>query len=234
MRPANAPRRGWQVLSSHGIIRGRLFHRAEPNRRAGGEALISHGESPREVWMFAGHIGAGLAIGRADRRINVGVLISAALLLDPVLWLFILLGWESVSIPADFAASHQPHFTFPYSHSLVGSLAWSVFAALAAYWWLPRSGGTKLRAAALVGTAVFSHWLLDALVHAPELPLAGPQSRMVGLGLWACHPAGADGGGSDCCGRPVVISSARADIPRVQVRCVRPGRGGPRDLPSLV
>ena len=54
--------------------------------------------------MFAGHIGAGLAIGRADRRINVGVLISAALLLDAVLWLFILLGWESVSIPADFAA----------------------------------------------------------------------------------------------------------------------------------
>ncbi len=72
--------------------------------------------------MFAGHIGAGLAIGRADRRINVGVLISAALLLDAVLWLFILLGWESVSIPADFAASYQPHFNFPYSHSL--SEAW--------------------------------------------------------------------------------------------------------------
>ena len=138
--------------------------------------------------MFAGHIGAGLAIGRADRRINVGVLISAALLLDAVLWLFILLGWESVSIPADFAASHQPHFTFPYSHSLVGSLAWSVFAALAAYWWLPRSGGMKLRAAALVGAAAISHWLLDALVHAPELPLAGPQSRMVGLGLWDAIP----------------------------------------------
>jgi len=138
--------------------------------------------------MFAGHIGAGLALGRADRRINVGVVILAALLLDLMLWLFILLGWESVSIPADFAASHQPHFTFPYSHSLVGSLAWSVFAALAAYWWLPRSGGMKLRAAALVGAAAFSHWLLDALVHAPELPLAGPQSRMVGLGLWAAIP----------------------------------------------
>jgi membrane-bound metal-dependent hydrolase YbcI (DUF457 family) len=138
--------------------------------------------------MFAGHIGAGLAIGRADRRINVGVLISAALLLDGVLWLFILLGWESVSIPADFPRSYQPHFNFPYSHSLLGSLVWSVFAALAAYWWLPRSGGRKLRAAALIGAAAFSHWLLDALVHAPELPLAGPQSRLIGWGLWDAVP----------------------------------------------
>jgi hypothetical protein len=138
--------------------------------------------------MFAGHIGAGLAIGRADRRINVGVLIAASLLLDVVLWLFILLGWESVSIPADFSRSHQPHFTFPYSHSLFGSLAWSVLAALAACWWFPRSDGMKLRAAALVCAAAFSHWLLDALVHAPELPLAGPQSRMVGLGLWDAIP----------------------------------------------
>jgi hypothetical protein len=138
--------------------------------------------------MFAGHIGAGLAIGRADRRLNVGVLISAALLLDVVLWLFILLGWESVSIPADFPRSHQARFSFPYSHSLLGSLAWSVAAVLAAYWWLPRSGRMKLRAAALVGAAAFSHWLLDALVHAPELPLAGPQSRMVGLGWWDAIP----------------------------------------------
>ena len=138
--------------------------------------------------MLAGHIGAGLAIGRADRRINVGVLIFAALLLDLLLWLFILLGWESASIPADFASSHQPHFTFPYSHGLVGSLAWSLLATLAAYWWFPRPGATKLRLAALFGAAVFSHWLLDALVHAPELRLAGPQSRMVGLGLWHSMP----------------------------------------------
>jgi hypothetical protein len=138
--------------------------------------------------MFAGHIGAGLAIGRADRRINVGVLVTAALLLDGVLWLFILLGWESVSIPADFSRSHQPHFSFPYSHSLLGSLAWSILAALAACWWFPRSSGMKLRAAALVGAAAFSHWLLDALVHTPELPLAGPQSGVVGLGLWDAMP----------------------------------------------
>ena len=43
--------------------------------------------------MFAGHVGAALAIGRAERRVNVGVFIAAALFLDALLWLFVLVGW---------------------------------------------------------------------------------------------------------------------------------------------
>jgi len=35
---------------------------------------------------------------------------------------------------------------------------------------------------------VFSHWLLDALVHRPELPIAGADSPTVGLGLWQSMP----------------------------------------------
>jgi hypothetical protein len=42
--------------------------------------------------MFAGHIGAGLALGRAERGVNVGVFVAAALLLDVVLWLLVLAG----------------------------------------------------------------------------------------------------------------------------------------------
>ena len=34
--------------------------------------------------MFAGHLGVGLALGRAERRVNVGVFIAAGLLLDVV------------------------------------------------------------------------------------------------------------------------------------------------------
>jgi hypothetical protein len=70
--------------------------------------------------MFAGHIGAALAIGRAERRVSVGVFVAAALLLD-FHWLFVLLGWESVAIPAAFANTHQPEFVFPYSHGLLAS-----------------------------------------------------------------------------------------------------------------
>jgi hypothetical protein len=139
--------------------------------------------------MFAGHIGAGLAIGRLERRINVGVFVFAAVLIDFMLWLFVLLGWESVVIPADFAATHQPDFVFPYSHGLLAGIAWSALASTAAFFYYRRLKGARFRAAALVAAAVFSHWLLDALVHVPELPVAGAGSIKVGLGLWQSMPA---------------------------------------------
>jgi hypothetical protein len=136
--------------------------------------------------MFAGHMGAGLVLGSAARDVNVGVFIAAALLLDFLLWLFVLLGWESVTIPADFARHHQAEFAFPYSHGLLSSVAWSAAAAGVAR--VLYSGPGRWRAAALIGAAVLSHWVLDAVVHRPELPLAGLGSRHVGLGLWNDMP----------------------------------------------
>ena len=137
--------------------------------------------------MFAAHVGAALAIGRAERRVNVVVFVIAALLLDVLLWLFVLLGWESVTIPAHFASTHQPAFVFPYSHGLLASIVWSALAGAVAFLWAPVRE-LKRRAAALVAAAVFSHWLLDVLVHVPELPLAGARSMKVGLGLWQRMP----------------------------------------------
>ncbi|HET7524784.1 MAG TPA: hypothetical protein VFK10_02475 [Burkholderiaceae bacterium] len=138
--------------------------------------------------MFAGHLGVGLALGRIERRVNVGVLIGAALLLDLVLWPLVLLKAESVVIPADFAVSRQLHFVFPYSHGLVAALIWSLLAG--AFGWLvwPRLQAVRRRAAAILAVAVFSHWLLDVLVHRPELPLAGAASPAVGFGLWHDMP----------------------------------------------
>jgi hypothetical protein len=40
--------------------------------------------------------------------------------------------------------------------------------------------------ASLVGGAVFSHWVLDVLVHRPDMPLYD-NSAKIGLGLWN-HP----------------------------------------------
>ena len=138
--------------------------------------------------MFAGHIGAALAIGRSERRVNVGTFMLAALLLDIVLWLFVLLGWESVFIPPTFAKTHQPEFVFPFSHGLLASIAWSVLAGVAVFASCSQLMASRLRVATLVSAAVFSHWLLDALVHVPELPIAGVSSAMVGLGLWRNMP----------------------------------------------
>jgi hypothetical protein len=38
--------------------------------------------------MFAGHVGAAMALSRVDRRSNLGALILAALKLDVLLWAF--------------------------------------------------------------------------------------------------------------------------------------------------
>jgi hypothetical protein len=133
--------------------------------------------------MFAGHVGTALAIGRAERGVSVGVFIAAALLLDFFLWLFVLLGWESVLIPVNFASTHQPKFVFPYSHGLLASVVWAALAGVVAFFLYSRLR-TRWRVAALVAVAVWSHWVLDALVHRPELPLAGAGSHLVGLSLW--------------------------------------------------
>lgn len=138
--------------------------------------------------MFAGHVGAALAIGRADRRVNVGAFIFAAFLLDVLLWFLVLVDREFATIPANFAETHQPVFVFPYSHGLLGSIVWSILAGAAVFLWYPRLADRKLRAAALIAAAVFSHWLLDALVHGADLPLAGAGSPKVGLGLWQSLP----------------------------------------------
>lgn len=138
--------------------------------------------------MFAGHVGVGLAIGCAERRINVGVFVFAAVLLDVLLWLFVLMGWESVTIPADFAATHQPVFAFPLSHGLLAAVIWSALAGIILAAVFARSVQPGWRVAFLGAAAVFSHWLLDALVHRPELPLAGRASPAVGLALWSNMP----------------------------------------------
>jgi hypothetical protein len=133
--------------------------------------------------MFAGHLGAALGIGSFERRVNVGWFIVAALLLDALVWLFVLLGWESVAVREDFPRTHQPEFVFPYSHGLLAAVLWAACTGGVTLMACSRSR-LRWRAAALVAAAVFSHWVLDAAVHRPELPLAGAGSPRVGLAGW--------------------------------------------------
>ncbi len=129
--------------------------------------------------MFVGHLGAGLAAKRMAPRLSLGVLFLAAMLLDVLLWIFVLLGLEEVHVPANFGEVHYLTFTFPYSHGLIASLSWS-----AAAFGVARACGWNARAGVVVAATVFSHFLLDALVHVAGLPLLGPGSYRLGLGLW--------------------------------------------------
>ena len=131
--------------------------------------------------MFVGHYGVSFAAKKAEPAIPLWVLFIAVQLLD-VLWApFVLLGIEKVRIVPGFTASNPLDLYYmPYTHSLVAAIGWSIVAFLA-YRFTVRSAPP--RAAAIVGLAVFSHWVLDFLVHRPDLPLYDNTAK-VGLGLW--------------------------------------------------
>ena len=68
----------------------------------------------------------------------------------------------------------------PFTHSLPGTTFWSVGAAVA---YRAMAPAQKWTAAVIVGGAVFSHWILDLIVHRPDLALYDDAYK-VGFGLW--------------------------------------------------
>ena len=71
----------------------------------------------------------------------------------------------------------------PWSHGLFMSIVWSVVAAAAAFLFF-----RDRRTSVVIGLLVFSHWVLDFVVHGPDLPLLFGGSPLVGLGLWTSGP----------------------------------------------
>lgn len=129
--------------------------------------------------MFIGHHAAALAAKRVEPRGNLGLYIAAAMFLD-LLWpVLVLLGIEHFTISGEPNPFRHLHFTdYPWSHSLTNALLWSVLFGLIVLLVL------KSRGVALVsGLAVFSHWILDWITHVPDLPL-WPGGPNAGLGLW--------------------------------------------------
>src|SRR5580693_2653319 len=136
--------------------------------RAGGGA--------REASMFVGHFGVGLAGKAVAPRVSLAVWFVAVQLVD-LLWpIFLLLGWEHVRVaPGITRMTPLDFYDYPITHSVVGALGWS--ALLAALYALAagRAAGrgplSRPAIAGLLGLGVFSHWLLDLLVHRADLPL---------------------------------------------------------------
>src|SRR5712691_9531853 len=120
--------------------------------------------------MFVGHYGVSFAAKRGDRTIPLWAGFVAVQLLDVFWSLFVFVGIEKVRIVPGITASNPLDLYYmPYTHTLVAALLWS------------------LGASRRVALAVFSHWVLDLVVHRPDLPLYDNAAK-VGLGLWN-HPA---------------------------------------------
>ncbi|HZS40787.1 MAG TPA: hypothetical protein VFF06_28335 [Polyangia bacterium] len=135
--------------------------------------------------MFLGHYAVALAAKRAAPRTSLGTLFFAAQFLD-LLWPVLLLaGVEHVRIaPGITRFTPLDFYDYPISHSLAAALVWSLVVG-GGYFALRRDR----RAAAIVGALVASHWLLDLVMHRPDLPLLpGGDVKTVGLGLWRSVP----------------------------------------------
>ena len=129
--------------------------------------------------MFIGHYSIGLASKKFAPRTSMGALIAAPILLD-LLWpIFLLVGWEHVSISPNNNPFLRLQFdSYPISHGLVAVIGWATLFASIYF------GFTRYLAGAIViWIGVASHWLLDFIVHVPDLPLMA-HGRVYGLGLW--------------------------------------------------
>jgi membrane-bound metal-dependent hydrolase YbcI (DUF457 family) len=134
--------------------------------------------------MFIAHFGVALAAKKVAPRPSLGTLVLAALLVDGIWPVFLLLGWEKVEmVPGITAVTPLLFVSYPYTHSLVAGMLWG--AVLATVYYLAR----RDRAGALwLAALVVSHWVLDFISHRPDMPL-WPSGPVVGLGLWFSVPA---------------------------------------------
>jgi hypothetical protein len=129
--------------------------------------------------MFVGHFAVALGAKRLAPGVSLGTMFLATQLAD-LLWPnFVLAGLERFEIvPGITAVTPIDFVSYPYSHSLLALALWAVLAAL-----LYRRVSHSWLLGTTVAAVVLSHWLLDAISHRPDMPLAFGPTR-VGLGLW--------------------------------------------------
>lgn len=132
--------------------------------------------------MFIGHYAPALVAATRPKAAHLGTLFLAAQIVDIGFATLLFPGIEAMRItPGITAMNPMDLYNMPYTHSLLGASLWA--AGFGALLWVV----TRNRAAAFGAALVaLSHWLLDLLVHIPDLTLFGAPPKL-GLGLWN-HP----------------------------------------------
>lgn len=129
--------------------------------------------------MLAGHFGLAAAVKARQPQIPVWALMLATQLMDVLFLGTYALGIESYKpAPGTNGGYGNLIFNISYTHSLVGSLAISLVAAIAAWIFWGRNNGL------IIGLMVFSHWVIDLLVHRGDMAILPGDTGTLGLGLW--------------------------------------------------
>jgi membrane-bound metal-dependent hydrolase YbcI (DUF457 family) len=133
--------------------------------------------------VIAGHFAFAAAVKSRETSVPLWALMLATQWLDVVFVPLFLTGIERIELlPGSKGGYGQAIIYADYTHSLLGAVFLATsFGAVAAWRWGRRRG-------AVLGFVVFSHWILDAVVHHRDMPIlpanAGGLSR-VGFDLWA-------------------------------------------------
>jgi len=133
--------------------------------------------------MIAGHYGLAAGVKNWAPRLPLWALMLSTFFLDVVFIFMYVAGIEYIT-PADPAhpsgyGSGLIHAY--YTHSLVGALAIAALVGWVASRWWGRRGGI------VIAAVVFSHWILDLVVHRPDLPILPGNAGnlpLLGFGLW--------------------------------------------------
>jgi len=129
--------------------------------------------------MVIGHFGVGFGAKKFAPKISLGTLFIAVQWAD-LLWpVLLLLNVEYVEVLKGNPKIPLNFTYYPITHSLLMGIFWGFCFGLL-YWLVKRN----VRNAIVLGICVVSHWVLDLLVHRPDLPLFPDDSDKVGFGLW--------------------------------------------------
>ena len=130
--------------------------------------------------MFAGHFGVAAVVKSKIPELPLWTLLVSTQLIDILFILFSLAGIEFMESIGEGGYANMMIYAF-YTHSLVGALLLSILAGWLAWKiWGKKSG-------MIIGAVVFSHWILDVIVHRPDMPIFPGnigQFPLLGLSLW--------------------------------------------------
>ncbi len=130
--------------------------------------------------MFIGHFALAFAVKKLEPRVSLATTFLAAQLADTLWPVLLLAGVEHATLaPGATVVTPMRFDSYPWSHSLLMLAVYGVLFGAVHF-----AARKNVRAAVLLALLVVSHWVLDYISHAPDMPLSPWTSGTYGLGLW--------------------------------------------------
>ncbi|MHA2032234.1 MAG: hypothetical protein ACW99A_21830 [Candidatus Kariarchaeaceae archaeon] len=135
--------------------------------------------------MFISHFATGLGfyLQKKGSKLAFFLLVLGTQIAD-ILWgLFTLLDIEGGFTNGSVEYNS---FDFPWSHSLVMMIVWSILYGFATQWYVLQKNPELTGFGLISGISVFSHWVLDFIVHGDDMLVfpTGPDTTVPSLHLW--------------------------------------------------